>query len=78
MRVASRDPITRNDVRNRRNAPFVVEGDGADALVIYFESDQSRKAYLAIPVRMATPRSVELHRQLEDGDKVMRDTMLRD
>ena len=78
MRVTTRDPITGNDVEDRRKAPFVVEGKGDDALVIYFESEQSRKVYLAIPTRLPTPRSLELYRQIEDGDKVMWDTVLWD
>jgi len=58
MRVTTRDPITGNDVQDRHTAPFVVEGEGEGALVIYFESEQSRKAYLEFPVRVPTPRSV--------------------
>jgi len=78
MRVTTRDPITGNDVQDRDTAPFVVEGQGEGALLIYFESEQNRKAYLEVPVRVPTTRSVELYRQIKDRDKVMWDTVLWD
>ena len=78
MRVTTRDPITGNDVRDRQQAPFIIEGEGDNALIVYFDSEQSRDAYLAIPSRIPTPRSVELYRQIEEHDKVVWDTVLWD
>ena len=46
MRYQTTDPITGNDVTSLETAPFVIEGSGEDALKIYFESEQSKKAYL--------------------------------
>ena len=46
MRYQTTDPITGNDVNSLENAPFVIEGSGEDALKIYFESEQSKQAYL--------------------------------
>lgn len=78
MRVTTRDPMTGNDVADPRLAPFVVEGEGEGALVIYFESERSRQTYLQIPVRVPTPRSTKLYRQIEDYDKTIWDTVLWD
>lgn len=50
MRISTTDPITLNDVSNPENHPFVVEGEGGNALKIYFESEDTKKAYLEINV----------------------------
>ncbi len=46
MRVTTTDPMTGNDVNDLEHAPYVIEGQGADALKIYFESAASRQEYL--------------------------------
>lgn len=48
MRVTTTDPITGNSVKSPDAAPFVIEGSGPDALKIYFESEESKSAYLEI------------------------------
>jgi len=48
MRVTSTDPISGNDVVDLDNAPYVIEGDGDDALKIYFESEENKASYLDI------------------------------
>ena len=58
MRVTTTDPISGNDVTDLENAPFVIEGSGADALKIYFESQQNRESYLEIEPK--TPEQVLL------------------
>lgn len=50
MRISTTDPITLNDVSNPENHPFIVEGEGDNALKIYFESEDTKKAYLEINV----------------------------
>lgn len=50
MRIETTDPITGNTVKNPEGHPFVIEGTGEDALKIYFESEESRQAYLDIEV----------------------------
>jgi hypothetical protein len=50
MRISTTDPITLNDVPNPEKHPFVVEGEGENALKIYFESEETKKAYLEINV----------------------------
>jgi hypothetical protein len=49
-RVSTTDPITLRDIRDPWTRPFVVEGDVFHDLVIYFESEETRRTYLAIPV----------------------------
>jgi hypothetical protein len=48
MRVTTTDPMTGNDVADLDNAPFIIEGQGSDALKIYFESVANRQEYLEI------------------------------
>ena len=50
MRVQTTDPMTFNDVKNLENAPFIIEGEGENALKIYFESEQNKQEYLDIAV----------------------------
>jgi len=46
MIVETTDPITGNDVKDLDHAPFIVDGE----LKIYFESEESKQAYLDIEV----------------------------
>jgi hypothetical protein len=48
MRVSTTDPMTLNDVTDLDDAPFAVEGEGDNAVKIYFESEQNRADYLAV------------------------------
>lgn len=50
MITFTRDPITLNDVRNLDVAPFVVEGQGAGMIKIYFESEANKQEYLETEV----------------------------
>ena len=56
MRVTSTDPISGNDVVDLENAPYVIEGNGDDALKIYFESEENKASYLEIESK--TPQQV--------------------
>lgn len=47
MITVTRDPISLNDVSNIATAPSVVEGTGAKAMKIYFESEANKAEYLA-------------------------------
>lgn len=58
MRVTTVDPISGNEVADVANAHFVIEGSGADALKIYFESEKNKAAYLEIDAK--TPETVLL------------------
>lgn len=50
MRTCTTDPITGADVKNPEAHPFVIEGSGDNGLKIYFESEETRRLYLDIPV----------------------------
>jgi hypothetical protein len=51
--ISTTDPITLRDVSDTWGRPFVVEGDHYNDITIYFESEESRRAYLDIPVEHA-------------------------
>ena len=46
MMTSTRDPITGFNIPDPEHHPFVIEGQGTAALKIYFESEQSKQAYL--------------------------------
>ena len=56
MRVTNTDPISGNDVVDLDSAPYVIEGNGDDALKIYFESEENKASYLEIESK--TPQQV--------------------
>jgi len=49
--ITTTDPMTGEDLVNPETKPFVVEGKGHLAVKIYFESEESRRAYLNIEVQ---------------------------
>lgn len=50
MRIETTDPITGNTIKQPEGHPFVIEGEGDNALKIYFESEESKNAYLEIGI----------------------------
>jgi hypothetical protein len=50
MITTTLDPISLNDVTDIENAPYIVEGEGQNALKIYFESEANRLEYLNTPL----------------------------
>jgi len=54
--VTTIDPVTGNKVLDPEHHPFVVEGSGMAATKIYFESEETRQAYL-----MAMPDDPSLY-----------------
>jgi hypothetical protein len=46
MIVTTIDPVTGNKVTDLEHHPYVVEGDGISAMKIYFESEDTKRAYL--------------------------------
>lgn len=48
MRISTTDPISLREVPNPGTHPFVIEGTGDNALKIYFENEDNKKAYLDI------------------------------
>ena len=73
MRVTNRDPMTGNEVQDRAGAPYVLEGSGDDALKVYFESEESRQAYLAILPRVPEACSIRLYRGIQDDETILWD-----
>lgn len=43
------DPITGKDLGNNRDLPNVIEETGDGELTIYFESEETKQAYLDMP-----------------------------
>ncbi|UCC57051.1 MAG: hypothetical protein JSU75_04755 [Gammaproteobacteria bacterium] len=68
MRVTTTDPMTGNDVVDPENAPFVIEGEGNDALKIYFESQESRQDYLDISVNEPDSGILEVYESVKDNE----------
>ena len=50
MIVSTTDPISLVDIHNPETHPFVIEGEGENALKIYFENEDNKNAYLGIEV----------------------------
>ena len=60
-RIETTDPISGRDVRDLSARPRVIEGKGTvDDLTIYFESEENKRQYLAIPVEHPIDHSVNL------------------
>ena len=58
MMISTTDPITMKDVSDPENHPYLIEGEGPNAIKIYFESEQTKQEYLDIAVEpMAGDRS---------------------
>lgn len=50
MITSTLDPISMKDVTDLDNAPYIIEGEGNSALKIFFESEDNKREYLAIPI----------------------------
>ena len=50
MITSTLDPISMQDVTDTENAPYVIEGEGKNALKIYFLSETNKRDYLDIPI----------------------------
>jgi len=46
MLTTTTDPITGEQLKHLEFKPFVIEGAGALAIKIYFESEETRRTYL--------------------------------
>lgn len=46
LRLSTMDPITGREIEDLEGRPYVVDGD----LTIYFESEETRREYLEMPV----------------------------
>ena len=50
MMISTTDPITMQDISDPENHPYVIKGEGPDAIKLYFESEQTKQEYLDIAV----------------------------
>ena len=66
MITTTLDPMTLNDVTDLDNAPFLIEGEGDNAIKIYFESEQNRQEYLDIPLHGSDGGSTALNGIYDD------------
>ena len=51
MIITTTDPMTGEDLVHPEPKPFVIEGKGHLAVKIYFESEETRRAYLDIEIQ---------------------------
>ncbi len=68
-RIETTDPITRRDITDLEGAPYVVEAGPEEDLVIYFESEETKRQYLEIPVE----HPIDHHVNLDNPTDVMID-----
>lgn len=68
MRNSTLDPISMNDVADLTNAPFVIEGEGPNALKIYFENEANKAEYLDIPLHTANATLSAAYAKVADSD----------
>lgn len=69
-RIETTDPITGRDIENLEGKPYVVEGYGtSDDLVIYFESEETKRQYMSIPVE----HPIDHHVNLDNPTDIMID-----
>ncbi len=73
MRITTRDPMSGREVEDPKNAPYVMEGHGENALKIYFETEDNKGEYLAIKPRVPEACSLKLYRMFEDNDQILWD-----
>ena len=50
MFTTTLDPVSLNDVKDVENAPCIIEGEGPNALKIYFASEENKQEYLNTPL----------------------------
>jgi hypothetical protein len=68
-RIATTDPITGHDIQDLDGSPRIVERSTEDELVIYFESEESKREYLDIPIE----RPIDHHVNLDNPTDIMID-----
>jgi hypothetical protein len=66
-RIETTDPITRRNIEDLSGKPYLVERGPEEDLVIYFESEDTRRQYLAIPVENPTADYLIPENALEEG-----------
>ncbi len=65
-RIETTDPISGRDIADLAGKPYIVERGKEEDLVIYFESEETKRQYLAIPVEHPLDHHVNLDNPSED------------
>ena len=68
MRISTLDPISMNDVNDIDSAPYVIEGEGPNALKIYFESEENKSVYMDIPLHTSNATLSSAYALCADSD----------
>lgn len=65
-RIATTDPITGHDIEDLEGKPYIVESGTEEDLVIYFESEESKREYMSIPIEHPIDHHVNLDNPTDD------------
>lgn len=68
MRKSTTDPVSGMDVSNTQDAPFIIEGEGGNALIIYFESQENKRAFIEMSSEAEQDFSVALYNEIKDNE----------
>ncbi len=66
-RIETTDPMTLRNIDDLAGKPYLVERSTGEDLVIYFESEETRRQYLAIPVEHPASDYLIPDNPLEEG-----------
>lgn len=67
MNITTLDPMTLNDVTDLDNAPFLVEGEGSNAIKIYFENEENMQEYIDMDMHGANGGSGDALKKIFDA-----------
>ena len=68
-RMVTTDPVTGHDIRGLERSPRIIERGSEDELAIYFESEESKRAYMDIPIE----HPIDHHINLDNPTNIMID-----
>jgi len=68
-RMVTTDPVTGHDIRGLERSPCTIERGSEDELAIYFESEESKRAYMDIPIE----HPIDHHINLDNPTNIMID-----
>ncbi|MCG6870604.1 MAG: hypothetical protein LJE91_18295 [Gammaproteobacteria bacterium] len=68
-RISTCDPITGQEIDDLEGKPYIVESGSSEDLVIYFESDATKREFMNIPVE----HPIDHHVNLDNPTDIMFD-----
>ena len=68
-RIETTDPISGRDITDLEGKPYVVDAGPEQELIIYFESEETKRQFLEIPVE----HPIDHHVNLDNPTDVMID-----